>query len=245
MSNTEHIDDLQADKSHDPGCVTKCVGSAFKNAHGSYRYNGYQAHKSDPVKSTRYKPDAALLARRGFEKDPQIGFKKSVKKYPQKPTGSDGSWEFKGKNFKSANQPFVHMYHHLVPWDVMSEVFTLRELLLFQSCKYDINAGVNLMILPCYRSIGWLVGMHTHPNDHPSYSERLMKMLKAQKGKLKGDEAKHLRKKQVSGLKEVLERWAEREWGKLSRAGRVAMGAHVNEYHPSSVARVAARVLAG
>jgi hypothetical protein len=43
----------------------------------------------------------------------------------------------------------------------------------------------------------------------------------------------------------VIERWAAKECGKLTRAGRVAMGAHVNEYHSSRVARVAARVLAG
>ena len=244
MSSAEHIDDLQADKSHDPGCVTKCVGSAFKKAHGSYRYNGYQAHKDDPEKRNRYKLEAVYQANPGYQKEQQAGLKRGTVRSPLKPTGPEGTWEFKDKNFKSANKPFVHMYHHLVPWEVMSEVFTLRELLLFQTCMYDINVGSNLMILPSYPRIGVLIGMYTHPNDHPNYSARLIKMLKAQKGKLKGDDAKHLKKKQVSGLKEVLERWAEREWGKPSKAGREAMGAHVNEYRPSSVARIAARVLA-
>jgi hypothetical protein len=44
MSNSDHIDELQAAPTHRKdnatsggGCVTKCVGSSFKKHHGSYR----------------------------------------------------------------------------------------------------------------------------------------------------------------------------------------------------------------
>ncbi len=243
MSNTDHIDDLQADKSHDPGCVTKCVGSDFKKHHGSYRKNGYDEHKSDPKKSDRYVPLPERIALYGPpEKEPQLG-RAGVARTPRLPMKKATPWTFTGKNFKSANEPFVHMYHHMVTWETMSESFTMRELLLFQIEKYNINDGKNLIILPCFDRVSLLVGMFKHPNDHPTYTARLIKMLKSLKKKVKGDEAKHLKKKQVAGLKKTLDAWSKAEWKKIADAGMTLSGAHVDAYPPSSVAAVASRFM--
>lgn len=38
---SKHVEELQKDESHDPGCITKCVESAWSDSHGSYRKNGY------------------------------------------------------------------------------------------------------------------------------------------------------------------------------------------------------------
>jgi hypothetical protein len=235
MSNTDHIDDLKADKSHKSGCVTKCVGSKFKNHHGSYRKNGYNEHKNDAGKKARYQPIDKRIAKYGRpEPEQQLGAKKKVMRTPRLPRGPKTSWDFVGKNFKNANKPFVHMYHHMVPWEVMSETFKLPELKLFQVSEYNINEGINLIILPCYPQIGIIIGMYTHPNDHPKYTLDLITTLTRIKNQLKGDEQKHLKKDEVAFLKTVLETWERSEWWEIAVGGMKAMGDHVNEYQPSS-----------
>jgi hypothetical protein len=220
------------------------VGSAFKNDHGSYRKNGYDEHKTDPVKSSYYKPDPIRIKTFGGpEPEQQIGAKAGVMRTPRLQRGQATSWGFVGKNFKNANHPFAHAYHHMVPWEVMSETFTLRELKLFQSAQYNINEGINLIILPCFKKIGILIGMYTHPNDHPTYTSQLTQTLRKLKNQIKGDEEKHLKSYEVEFLKMVLDLWERAEWIEIAEGGRAAMGVHVDEHKPSAMNDVVEAIL--
>lgn len=250
MANTEHIPELQGDKSHldgnskaaNKGCVTKCVGSAFKNHHGSYRKNGYNEHKTNPEKSTRYAPIADRVARYRPVPEQQIGAKKGTNLKPKLPVGNKGLWNFTGKNFKRANAPFPHMYHHIVPWEVMSEIFTVKELELFQRSAYNLNDGFNLIILPCSERIGALIGMYSHPNNHPTYTSDLISQLTQLKFAMTGDEEEHLKKEEVKDLKTGLDAWERTEWFEIAKSGQAALGAHVDTYSPSSMATAFANV---
>jgi hypothetical protein len=243
MANSEHIDELQADTTHRKdnatsggGCVTKCVGSSFKKHHGSYRRNGYEEHKSNKLKSTRYAPIPDRVEKFGPPIPEQLfGVALGKLRTPVLPAKPGLHWTFTGRNFISANQPFVHQYHHMVPWEVLSESFELDELKLLQSDQYNLNDGFNLIILPCYEKIGILIGMYTHPNDHPLYTLDLISKLRFLKEQMKGDEEEHLAPDEVSGLRSTLEAWERGEWIKIAEAGRLAMGAHVNGYKPSSL----------
>jgi hypothetical protein len=239
MSNTEHIEDLQADKSHDHGCVTKCVGSAFKKHHGSYRRNGYDEHKGNPAKEGRYAPIPERVEEFPPTLEQKLGAKKGVKQKPKLPRNGKNLWNFTGKNFVSANTPFTHMYHHMVPWEVMSETFKFNELRLFQLKKYNLNQGINLIILPCGKRIGILIGMYSHPNDHPKYTLDLIDQLTAIRDNIKGDQSKHLKKTEVGEIKSQLESWETAEWAKIAAAGLAATGVHINEYKPSGVTQAA------
>jgi hypothetical protein len=250
MANTEHIPDLQKDKSHldgkekaaTKGCVTKCVGSAIKNHHGSYRKNGYNEHKANPAKSTRYVPIENRIKLYRPVPEQQIGATKGTKRKPKLPAKNKGLWNFTGKNFKNANTPFPHMYHHMVPWEVMSETFTVNELKLFQRSGYNLNDGINLIILPCSERIGGLIGMYSHPYDHPTYTSDLIAQLTRLKTAMTGDEEEHLKKKEVKVLKTGLDAWELTEWFEIAENGMAARGAHVNTYSPSSMATAFANV---
>lgn len=250
MSNTEHIVDLQNDSSHlqgnarggKKGCVTKCLGSKFKKHHGSYRRNGYDEHKNDPVKSTRYEPIAERVEAFPPIPEQQRGLKKGQLRKPTLPRGQHGRWLFTGKHFKSANLPFTHMHHHMIPWELMSDTFKPPELKLFQLCEYNLNEGINLIILPCTEQIGALIGMYTHPSNHHSYTLDLVDQLIGLKYNMTGDEERHLREEEVSQLKSRLEAWERAEWGKIADAGKAASGKHINSYKPSSLADTAPTV---
>lgn len=251
MANTEHIPKFQAAKSHldgsskaaNKGCVTKCVGSAVKKHHGSYRKNGYDEHRDNPVKSTRYAPIANRIKRYRPVAEQLLGAKKGTTRTPELPVGDKGLWNFTGKkNFKKANSPFPHMYHHMVPWEVLSETFTINELMLLQRSGYNLNDGINLIIMPCSERIGRLIGMYSHPNDHPSYTEQLIAQLTTLKTNLSGDPEEHLKKEEVKVIKTCLEAWERAEWLQLADGGKAAQGAHVNTYSPSCMATAFANV---
>jgi len=239
VGNSDHKEDLQADATHDPGGVTKCVGSSFKSHHGSYRKNGYEETKGNGAKRPVYIP---LLPSALFFKlvpEQQLGAALGVKKVPAAFANDPKEWDFgrgpKGRNYKSANRPFVHMYHHMVPWEVMSETFELRELRLFQAAGYNLNEGINLIILPCTERPALILGLFTHPNDHPDYTIALIDMLRNVKSKIKPKKQKHLNDEQVDGLKDILVAWETAEWFKIVAAGKTAQAKHINEYKPSQI----------
>lgn len=242
--------EIQGDKSHldgnskvaNKGCVTKCVGSAFKNHHGSYRKNGYHEHKAHPVKSMRYAPIANRIARYRPVLEQQIGAKKGIRLKPKLPVGNQGLWNFTGKNFKNANTPFPHMYHHIVPWEVVSETFAANELKLLQRSGYNLNDGINLIVLPCSVRIGGLIGMYSHPNDHPTYTLKLIEQMTNLRSVMTGEEEEHLKKEETKAIKNGLDAWVRTEWFELATSGLTARGSHVDAYSPGSIATAFANV---
>jgi hypothetical protein len=247
----KHIEGIQGHKSHlegsseaaNKGCVTKCVGSAVMNHHGSYRKNGYEEHKNNPVKSTRYAPIANRIKRYHPVAEQLPGEKKGITRIPELPVGDKGLWIFEGEeNFKKAYSPFPHMYHHMVPWEVLKKTFSFNELILFQRSGYNLNDGINLIILPCSERIGSLIGMYSHPNDHPGYTEQLIAQLTSLRTNLSGDQEEHLQEKEVGYIKDCIEAWARAEWFQLADSGKAALGMHVNTYSPSCMATAFANV---
>jgi hypothetical protein len=237
-ASKKHIEELQKARSHGDGkgkgCVTKCVGSSWTKDHGSYRYNGYQEHNGT-AKKTRYLPDPMRVKMIGAPtKERLLGGDKSDKRTPTNPATNPAVWGFGWKdNFKNANRPYAHNYHHMVPWEALSEGLVQLELKALQQAGYNLNAGINLIVLPCFRRVALIVEMYTHPNDHPDYNLSVIDAITLVKFEITGDATKHLDPSELPDLKEALEKWEEAEWPLIMSAGKAANAAHLKEYVPT------------
>jgi hypothetical protein len=236
----KHVDDLQADVSHGEGegkgCVTKCVGSKWKKDHGSYRYQGYEAHNV-PAKKLRYEPDLTRLAEVGNPtKERVLGGNKDDRRTPSNPQKKAGAWNFGfSNNFKNANRPYAHNYHHMVPWEAMSEGLNQLERKALQQAGYNLNAGINMIILPCFKRVGLILRMFTHPNDHPAYNVAVARAINQVKFEITGDERQHLKPEELPDLKDALESWEKAEWPEIMTAGEAANAVHLKNYSPSAM----------
>jgi HNH/ENDO VII superfamily nuclease len=235
----DHIQELQKAATHGKGkgCVTKCVASDWKKDYGSYRYNGYQEHIK-PAKSSYYVPDPLRIAQIGAPtRERLLGGAADARRTPSNPARNPLVWSFGFKtNFKNANRPYAHNYHHMVPWEALSSGLNQTERKALQQAEYNLNAGINLIVLPCFRRVAMILEMYTHPNDHPDYNLGVIRAINAVKFKITGDEERHLKVKELPKLKAALEAWEVAEWANIMVAGKLANAAHVKEYGPSPMA---------
>jgi A nuclease family of the HNH/ENDO VII superfamily with conserved AHH len=232
---SKHSEKIAKDKSHtDNGCVTKCVGAEYKNHHGSYRYNGYAVHK--PKYTAWYKPTKRRLDQFGGPQlERQLGFGRGVKKKPADPRDDPQAWAFVGENFKNANLPYAHNYHHMLPWEVIGNSFSAEEACLLQEVGYKLNEGRNMVILPCFERIANILMMYTHPNNHPTYNTTLKTMVRQARAQIRGQKEQHFTKKDLTSVKTMFESWEDAEWDIIMAAGKLARAAHVDTHTPSDL----------
>ncbi len=235
---SKHQATIADDKSHKEkggaGCVTKCVGAEFKNHHGSYRFHGYNAHTGKYEEW--YKPSVRQLNRYGGPKlERQLGFSASIKKKPADPRVDKKAWAFVGDNFKNANRPYAHNYHHMIPWEVISSSFSAQEACYLQEAGYMLNEGRNMIILPCFDRIALILMMYTHPNNHPAYNTSLKGMVAQARARLRGKKAKHFTKSDMADVKTMFEGWEDAEWDVIMVDGKAAKAAHVDTHTPSDM----------
>lgn len=230
----DHIDEMTGHKSHEKGCVVKCDGVyRAKNtktglAH-SYRYNGHDEIKKDGAKSRPYNVDFtsgaanARMSRIGRQFEPKYGTKGGFQ-LPKDPRKDPTAWRLDaGANFTDANVPYVHNYHHMVPWDALKKVFSDRELKLIQLSTYNLNHGINLIILPRTEKIGQVLRLPTHTDNHPEYTFEIEQLLMSVKMAVEAQSKTHrINKDNMGAIKDDLESIESDCWDKIVGWGKTA-----------------------
>lgn len=269
MGLGDHIEELQADEAHTlgaahSGCVTKCRSGkrALRcNDHGAYRRNGYEAIRGDAGRRTYYERDQDELKARAIAlglhggpiQEQALGAKAGVTTTVSDIFEHPQAWHFPPsggkKNFRKANSPYPHNYHHILPWSSLSAALDLGEAQLVQCSGYNLNDGMNMIILPCFDRVALILGTFKHPNNHPDYSKAVAQAINEAKAEIAGADpnpAVHMTPAQAGKLREYFERWEKQEFFELMKKGKVeadariasgkgAEATHVNEHQPSSM----------
>jgi len=230
----DHVTEMTKHKSHDKGCVVKCdceyraTNPKTGLAH-SYRYNGHHEIMGNGAKSRTYNVNFTS----GTAKDrmDRIG-RQFERKYgpnggmqlPKDPRKDAAAWRLDtGPNFTDANVPWVHNYHHMVPWDALKKTFDSRQLKLIQQSTYSLNDGINLIILPRTEKIGQVLKLPTHTDNHPEYTFEVEQLL--MQVKLATESASNTHKLDagnVGSVKQDIETIEDDCWDKIVGWGRTA-----------------------
>ncbi len=224
MPLTDHVQELQDDKSHDPGCITKCVGSDFKNHHGSYRKNGYDEIKGNGAKRGIYeidmsKPSNSQRLPYLIQETPSGG---GAPRYAEDPVFDPTAWTFKGDNYKKGYLPYNHDYHHILPWDVISNTMSVREGKLLQQSGYNLNGGKNLIILPKLDAYANAICLYSHLGNHPTYNQDLIDIVNETKQIVNPKPGHKVTQKNVDKIKQLFEDWSDNEFDAIVAEGRKA-----------------------
>jgi hypothetical protein len=230
----KHVEEMTKHKSHEKGCVVKCDGRYRKDnpktglAH-SYRYNGHHEIQGNGTKSRVYNgnftsgtaKDRMDRIGRQFELKygPKGGFQ-----LPKDPRKDASAWRLNvDPNFTDANIPYVHNYHHLVPWEVLKKVFSESQLKLVQLSTYSLNDGINLIILPRSEKIGQVLRLPTHTDNHPEYTFEVHQLVMSVKMAAEAQSSTHrINSTNVGSIKADLESIEGDCWDKVVGWGRTA-----------------------
>ncbi|QRK12592.1 AHH domain-containing protein [Archangium violaceum] len=187
----EHLSSLLAADSHqhgeESGCVTRCLWDKARpptwrrrclfRGH-NHRENGvkYQlANESDWYNLDFRERNSESRKRLNKEfSDAQLGVRKPV----NNPTISKDCWWMSkyGANFRINNRPWKNEAHHIIPIEALATHFD-GKLLLLQAVKYNVNIGVNIIMLPINEKHARVYQLPSHPSNHPDYNRSLKRML--------------------------------------------------------------------
>ncbi|CAM4049562.1 hypothetical protein G4177_21785 [Corallococcus sp. ZKHCc1 1396] len=217
-------DHLEATRSHElhvegeaNGCLLRCFKYGKDDPKGtkghSHRVNGriYQ----EQAENSRYNLDFTtgenrqLLERIFGERGPEC-------------VGGDPrlraeAWHMgDGANFCHARAPWPNVGHHVVPINTIGKVFAEpSELNLLLQAKYNVNRGVNIVLLPYSHAFGQAMRLPVHRGGHPSYDAQIETKLRSIHQKIKKakdpQRAEHpeLPKENVPGITADIENFAK------------------------------------
>jgi len=131
----------------------------------------------------RYNPDdtpdketeAQRKKRERAGKKRQLGMRLASREDRNNPLVTAGVWDMglSGDNFWSdANKPWHHEAHHIIPTDALAEAFG-EDMALLQQLTYNINRGINIIVLPKHQKMGMVYLLPAHTNSHPGYNTTL------------------------------------------------------------------------
>lgn len=197
------------------GCVFKCIGSGRDthftstiDKHGAYSRQGYEEIAKDGAKKARYGAFGALF----------------LPNWRADPT----------RQFQSKFVPFNHQYHHMLPWEALQDAFSTGksdtgpgQLFAIQQSEYNLNDGINLIVLPESPTQAALLGLPTHFKGHPRYSTSLAAMLIEVKQTLAP--ATHLvDSSNAPALKVLMESWEKQEFLQIASQGAAYPGQDID-----------------
>lgn len=191
----QHLSKLKTKDSHQPGeengCVTRCVwepGGRPPNFRPRCLFEGHN-HKENAIKYHVANDQswfnlsfdrAGSRARKRLDAEAKaIHLSKRADK--NNPILTPGAWDMgmSGDNFWSGpGKPWKHEAHHIIPTDVLYQAFQ-EDLGLLQQLKYNINKGVNIIILPRRQSFGRIYLLPAHNNSHGGYSAEVKNRVKS------------------------------------------------------------------
>jgi hypothetical protein len=187
-----HLARLKTKDSHqegeEKGCVTRCIWVYRKPP--DYRprclFAGHN-HKENAIKyhvandRSWYNPAFERgRARKRLEAQAKV-INLNRKADKNNPILTPGAWDMglTGANFWSAStKPWSHEAHHIIPTDVLYQAFK-EDLGLLQQLTYNINKGINIIILPTRREYGKIYLLPAHVNSHPGFSKLVKARIKS------------------------------------------------------------------
>ncbi len=238
MTAEEHKAELEKSDYHldkadmsaaEQGCVTKCVGSKWRDGHGSYRKNGFTTIQGTKAKLSMYNQNFGLKAKQEWmpERMPREvmkGFGKDGTRTPGRPSADRPNiWHIGvGENFEKGYLPFNHDYHHILPMDALLGL-SVRELKALMKSGYNLNDGNNLIILPCNPKIAVIYPLPFHASNHPEYIQDVKKAIAKIKIKTDPDSsAHHITQANADSVRDELLKWQKQEFKDLVRYAKDA-----------------------
>lgn len=224
----EHIAELTAKKSHEKGCVTKHQDDYKPGDTCSYRGNGYDEMKSAHtdlyhIDFTTKKHAARLPYIYREFKIGSAGGKGLAKnwRYANDPTVDKKAWWFTNPiNFTQAAFPYVHNYHHILPFTALQQL-SYTELSVLQESEYNLNGPKNMIILPCLDEYGIAMMLPSHPYGHTDYNDNTSTIVNEIKQDVaRNTEGHKLKRTNVKKFKKKLETWEEDQFVVLVDYGR-------------------------
>lgn len=249
MSAKDHIAELTAAESHQPGeqngCVTRCV---YEERNGrqvcafaghNHKENGFNyqlAAESDWYNLDLFNPGEAQ------DRFKQI-FTKTFKQAWRDPLKVDMVWHMGAGPYAALNfigsdwWPWTNNAHHIVSVDdVLSKCLTVEQLKVLQQGKYNVHKGVNVIYLPKSSRHGRLYFLLKHPKYHSTYSadvrrqvDAIVRRIEEAADKEKEDGHPEVNPDNVPKLGEQLDAFSARMRKDLREAGIKSPGEHLNE----------------
>ncbi|ATB43116.1 hypothetical protein CYFUS_008595 [Cystobacter fuscus] len=124
-------------------------------------------------------------------------------------------WAFIGKNYTVASTPFPHQYHHIMPSGVLRSKLENDELSILQASRYNINEGINLIILPQQADEADELQLPIHLYAHEKYSKEcktVIDTMKSDMSELTADGKHDITDANVDAFRAFLRRWEQEEF---------------------------------
>jgi hypothetical protein len=132
-------------------------------------------------------------------------------------------WAFVGINYKFGSKPFSNQYHHIMPSGALKDRLTNDELSILQASRYNINEGINLIILPCVDSDALELGLPVHAGYHKEYNDdciRAINRMKRDISELTADGKHDITDANVDFFRAFLRGWEQEEFWVIVKYGQ-------------------------
>jgi len=240
MGITEHLEQTRDHDLHIEGeangCLVFCFkyGSQTQGKHGhSHRHNGRQYQEQN--ESEYYNLDFTS----GTDKahlDDEFGSGVPMHSVGDPRLKAD-AWHMKvGANFCHSKAPWPNQAHHVIPINIIGKVFPkLEELALLLVAKYNLNRGLNIIILPYLDTYGRVMGLPVHRGSHARYDIQVETRLRSiRRGLTKAEDPQRnghpeLTKDNVLGITTDIENFARRLRKMLLLSRSRARGVNIND----------------
>ena len=176
MASKGCIKKLRESEYHQTGEANGCIFRCSRKGH-IYRENGYEYAKNTLDKW--YKKDFHTGDGR-IRADTELGKHVTFINKHRDPRSSQNIWHIgDGKyghlNYRKGYWPYTNQAHHILPIGALIDAFEkddeFYKLQWLLQAKYNINIGLNIIILPTEEKPAKLMQMLTHPSNHPKYSK--------------------------------------------------------------------------
>ncbi|MBT8339117.1 MAG: AHH domain-containing protein [Desulfatitalea sp.] len=234
MAGENHIKKLREDEYHLKGKNNGCVFRCSKSGH-KHRENGYDYAKSNFA--SMYNKDFSSGTNRAMA-DTHLGPNVYINNH-RDPRSANNIWhigagKYSHLNYKKGFWPFINQAHHILPCTSLKNEFGISELKWLMKCKYNINAGLNIIILPTEIKPALLMNMLRHPGGHARYNtavKEIVKKIRGQFGRGEDDEVdghEPIDQENMPNIQKDLEAWSKDQMAELFIAGYDSPGETVN-----------------
>lgn len=214
MADKDHVTDLW--KKPDHGKEEGCVSSH------EYKY---------------WKPDHPNCAYRVKGRAEIAVTPAKMRLYFKKP-----EWAVNGQHYTEAAEPFPHQYHHIMPSGVLLGSLENEELAILQASRYNINEGINLIILPVRPEEADELQLPIHSGDHPKYSDDCkdtIATMRSDMSELTADGKHDITDANVDAFRAFLRRWEQEEFWLIVEYGKDAIAQGIKPHINSGLVSIA------
>jgi hypothetical protein len=238
LVGTTGVDDKGKTTDTGKGCIIKCDPSGKAKSHGAYRSNAYNLISGDSERNQFLK--SGYLGSGKFPSSwTEKGYGKTLTVH--NPDSTPGAFDFTGDSYLTANEPFCNNAHHIMPWSSLKGALDDDQGILLQKSGYNLNAGDNLIFLPCRDDTALFIGCYTHPGAHKPYNDQCATAVQDVVDEIKNLQAKStpedckINEENVKMLRDSLEEWQKLEYKVLVRAGRKVAATNIKHHVPSKI----------